>query len=557
MNNPAHNIRKDRIRLIRAMYRANDILNKRCCSNNEQRGAILNITESIRNNRDAALSISQEQSMCVSYARKPEDKYNTNRRVRTTLGKYLVRNFPEHKDVLTQSIIDVFVANVWSILEANNINARFLCGQDVIDYYRSSPSDSCMTRHNCDKVKLYSINPDKVCLVVYDEVRALLWTCDDGAKVLDRAYPAGHAKIMILREWAKSKGYILRDSPDKLVDGSHVELSDGNNHEVTLCDTDIYPYCDTFVFGRRESSSNIILSNDNRRSEFTLRQTDGSDGSGRLCCSCEERNDDGRSVDGDYYCDSCYCENFSSCENCGEDYHHDSNDIRYVENSGYYCNHCYDKFYVDCIECSSDIEKEDVICDRDGQGYCERCCERLLTFCEGCEEYYQHNRFDACPCGYSVDEDEDKEDEDLFNGLKVGDIYLKNGVVIVIEKLCNRCGNNKSPHAHGSFDNIDFVENVAKLENYNSFAVVENSIDSQSGLKIGDRFFNGKTYVITHIGYRCCPLHNPEITTICIDTGETVIYTDNVFSYYGVTRYEPVHNFVPTPTNVLIQIEPV
>ena len=545
IHNSAHNIRKDRIRLIRSMYSVAENLLMDCRISHLSQSELVRIINDIRKSQDT-LSISQEQSMCVSYARVSEDKYNTKRRVRTTLGKYITRNHKPN-DCISASIMDMFVGGVWSLLEADSIVVTRLFGDDVMNYYETSPSDSCMTGHSCSKVKLYSANPDKVSLLVYDNVRALLWTCDDGVKVLDRAYPAGHVKIMVLREWAKRNGYILRVSPDKLESGSNVGLSDGLTHTVTLNDVGSYPYLDTFTFGSRRGTK-LVLSNDDC-DDLVFRQTDGGDGSGAVCSSCGERDTDGNELGGSFYCDECYCDRVCSCEACGDTYDRESEDVRYVDADGYYCNNCFSKTFDDCYKCDCVCCRADMTSDRNGYVYCERCKDRHLEFCEGCDEWNLISKTNPqpCPCGYK-DEDEDDgdgecEDEGAakFGHLKVGDVYYNTSNELrVIERLCGgSCGSVGvcyGPHAHiigGSPNNWEHIHNILARPRLDKLVEVTRDQDSKTfGLKVGDRIDNETHVVVDFKNRNCyCGCNNTvlDIYTLNVASGSVGIYHGFVF----------------------------
>lgn len=95
-------------------------------------------------------------------------------------------------------------------------------GLDLVEAYRQSASTwrSCMSENA--GVYLYAQNPEKVELVkvmrkvdagspVYSG-RALLWTLDNGEKLLDRQYPSTALHNIRMDEWARKQGYqTIRD----------------------------------------------------------------------------------------------------------------------------------------------------------------------------------------------------------------------------------------------------------------------------------------------------------------------------------------------------------
>jgi hypothetical protein len=60
-----------------------------------------------------------------------------------------------------------------------------------------------------DIVSVYGNNLDKIELVVYsDEARALLWTCDDNVKVIDKIYSNSIDGSCIIKEWIKNNKFL-------------------------------------------------------------------------------------------------------------------------------------------------------------------------------------------------------------------------------------------------------------------------------------------------------------------------------------------------------------
>ena len=67
------------------------------------------------------------------------------------------------------------------------------------------------------------------------------------------------------------------------------------------------------------------------------------------CCGCEiEEGDNFREYDGEIYCESCFDDEFVTCEDCGEIIPRD--DAYLVKDDGYYiCEGCYEDNYFWCI----------------------------------------------------------------------------------------------------------------------------------------------------------------------------------------------------------------
>lgn len=355
----SHNIRKDRVILLRAMRKAATASVQ--WSGYPYIDNILAIIADIKSNHTHFLSVSQEAgAYFVSYARRAEDKYNNKRRFRTTLGRYIDRNVAYNKKVFVKPILNAYIEAVLAILGADSIVVRELKGQDIMDYYANSPSSSCMTNGNSIKTELYALNPDKVSLLVYDEIRALAWTCDDGAKVLDRAYPAGHFKIAILREWAERKGYILRTVSYKLVDSYVVALTDGKSHTVTVNRPKrFFPYMDTFAgCNKTDDVNRIILHNGSNDCDAYLRGTHG------------EGLHDPR------YCRCCRCSMYIL-----------ANTEEKTHNSNFYCGGCFDTLGK-CFSCNCAVDTARERCfNYEDHTYCHICALSRFKYCTCCDRF--------------------------------------------------------------------------------------------------------------------------------------------------------------------------
>ena len=278
---------KDRVYLIRAMENAIKVLKAGNYIDARLLNVLGSIVSSIRANANGHfLSLSQEVSMGVSYAKSPETKYDSQRRIRTTLGKYIQRHFikvhfAEHN--IPDRMLTEFVSKVTAILASSTLKPVIVTGQEIVEQYRSAfgrKSQSCMTGEASKYTEFYAKNPDKVALVLWNGLRALLWTCDDGTKVLDRIYPVGHGLTETLRSWATSKGYVVRGVPPYI---DSYELSDRSKRCVTMKRTMYIPYLDTFRTGTYKDDSNkrymVITNNDNavpQGRRLYLHCTDGS-----------------------------------------------------------------------------------------------------------------------------------------------------------------------------------------------------------------------------------------------------------------------------------------
>jgi hypothetical protein len=413
---------RDRVSLIRAMYNVLKADSERYHYNDAQHEEFRRIIQIIRNNENNHfLSVSQDAPMQISYARCPEDKFNTKRRIRVALGKYIIRNLNPNMDVLSDHTLANFVSGVWGIYRSGSVDVKILVGKDIVEAYRAfgdSDAHSCMTGSSCQYTNFYALNPDKVCMVILDEIRALLWhtdptpDCPNGKTVLDRCYPSGHGKIEILREWANKKGYVLRRNPDRLVTGN-VELSDDKIYEVTMKCSKEYPYIDTFAFGRFDSDRNqVVLTNAHEDQEIEFHTTNGGYdclGSRYVCENCNDsvEDDDARLVDGVCYCDRCYDDLFTECHECGDTILVED---AFCDDSYGYCSSCFHDKFFHCPKCSEVTAIEDgVLNSSTDECWCKSCVEDHLYYCEFCELYYDRREIvidsnEGCCCCNCVKE---------------------------------------------------------------------------------------------------------------------------------------------------------
>lgn len=136
--------------------------------------------------------------------------------------------------------------------------------------------------------------------------------------------------------------------------------------------------------------------------------------SGRVrCCDCGERCDEesGYYEDGGFYCESCYCERFSSCEFCDSTCH--SDDMHVVDDH-YICESCRDRYCTQCDSCSdyhvtsrprwhNDVEVQsfyDVVSDGSNETWCMSCYEDNGFYCEVCLTEYDSRYMDMEVIGH-------------------------------------------------------------------------------------------------------------------------------------------------------------
>jgi hypothetical protein len=394
-------------------------------------------------------AVSLKNPLKITFFQQPQDDENIleesidlKQRAITTLGKYIRRSFikslnekekEKAEKFFTDNFLDYFVKLVNEIIY-ENIEALDVeidsekGGEDLTEAYRESEAKSCMSGGKCINMDLLAKNPDKVSLVTYkNEARALLWTTDSGEKVLDRIYPESSKYILPLRQWAKDKGYILRNNADGLETG-YIGLSDDKDYTVTLDMTDIkrFPYLDTFKYGKvikeEDDVKKLVLSNNDEFGEIEFSQTSGvfPEGEEENCAGCGNIIDEGdyniETEDGTM-CGSC-AENYHRCEGCNDIVH--MNNMFGLDDS-IYCEDCYNAISVQCAGCE-DIINEYSATEVEGNYYCDDCLENVPR-CEECGEYMSNHGI--CPTCL----DEEKKSKQLRLPYSEDDVEINKEIV--------------------------------------------------------------------------------------------------------------------------------
>lgn len=383
-------LRNDRIKLIRNMQAMID---------DSEYGILLqNIVGDIRHKPEQYLSYSQDDPLKVSYAQNPQHIYDNNKRVKTTMQRYIRRQLGVTTLQIPDDKLDKLCRPLFASRKIDTTQFQLLSGDDITEAYsRSVGASSCMTGRDSKYVEIYALNPDKVSLVVYDKMaRALLWTCDDNIKVLDRIYPNDGVHINIIQEWAKSQGIVYRMGNS--CPHGEVELSDNQEHCVTVKYNEYFPYMDTFRYADiNENDQTAILYNSRKsrkRGNTLLDNTNGGPlAGGFICESCGDRvsEDDMRCPEyGDgIYCENCFDELYAYCESCSCDVCRD--DIVQVDDD-YMCRDCAERHATRCDVCGDWTKKECVTTSDTDKTCCHDCIENL-TICDDCGEVYERKQY--------------------------------------------------------------------------------------------------------------------------------------------------------------------
>ena len=217
-----------------------------------------------------------------------------------------------------------------------NYTFEILRGESIYFAYKESPEawNSCMKGRRY--VRWYSANPDsvalvKVCLGNIYEGRALLWTTEQGTKILDRVYPSDNGpQTLALHRLCEDNGwdYKTRQGSDDCSLNSGIQ-----DHKVKMSLAKCsqwnksvgFPYLDTFKYTDNNpgSSEEVVLTLTPGAWRFTC-TGGGYDRYSRRnspeetveeinCFECNEELDSesvSRGPDDEVYCDSCFGERF-------------------------------------------------------------------------------------------------------------------------------------------------------------------------------------------------------------------------------------------------------
>lgn len=412
----------DRVKLIRALQGCVKLHFLYFKDENTLKDAI----RRIRDDHKSFLSLSQDKDGRVSYSGKPGDRLNSKRRIRTSLGRYFRRQLKigYGNTYGDGGIIDKNMAwiqaQVFACTADIDGSITVVQGKDIREAYNTGFGGyTCMSGGDYSGyTKLYADNPGVVAMIKYEngvQARALLWTTDDGAKVLDRVYPDdGGAHIIAIRLWAEKQGYIAR-SYNHLPEDDSIPLSDDSERKVKLHDSKVYPYLDTFCFGTIKRG-HVHLSNVKKDGDHIFQGTNGEWLEDFKCCSCGDniREDEVHSHGGEDYCEDCFSKRFALCSWCEEYYDPDSM-VHCSENGNTYCEGCADEELSQCCHCNEWHRNENVIKAADtGNEYCKECAADKLTPCEECGDFYEEPMEEIKDCLYCPECAANLKQKDLF-----------------------------------------------------------------------------------------------------------------------------------------------
>lgn len=335
------------------------------------------IWQQIANDDRRFPSFSLDSPGQIAYADRPADRYRTDKRTRTTIGRYLSRRLKIQIDRRITEAIELIAR------DGGYVETAFRIETDVPKVYRKTDKGtyqghSCMSDNPNECLDFY-VNNKIPCLVFGDyDGRALLWTLDNGKKFLDRIYPDNGQIKAHYKQYCHDHGIMMR---------RHNALPSGRETDGPLtvsvnCGCPM-PYMDTFGWANDDLDS--LCSMPRGGHDIELHNTDGSEPEGEdaaYCERCEERCDeeDLHRVDDQYVCRDCL-ENAHYCESCQE-YTFDDNGAS-VEGK-WFCSECLEANAIYCERCN-EYAHENNATIIDDEPICNDCAEEA-NVCAGCGE---------------------------------------------------------------------------------------------------------------------------------------------------------------------------
>ncbi len=288
----------------------------------------------------------------------------------------------------------------FSIVEKEEIRKWYL--EDNYENTNGTLGGSCMRYSKCqDFLDVYTDNPGKVSMIILKSDkddskisgRAILWTVDDGRKVMDRIYTNNHADIEFFIQYANLNNYLYKFTQSYepmpfVLNGIKLSNHDSSCTITLNLNHDKFPYMDTFKY---ISKSNDHLTNDYSKDyDYELTDTDGGDGSCESCGGsgnfpCEEC-DNGRvecwncDGNGDVNCSDCDGDGDVSCGECDGE-----GNITCGICDGKGCEACDDKGAVACDACSGEGKVACDSCNSEGRVECDDCSGNGNSTCGCCD----------------------------------------------------------------------------------------------------------------------------------------------------------------------------
>jgi len=120
-----------------------------------------------------------------------------------------------------------------------------------------------------------------------------------------------------------------------------------------------------------------------------------------LCSNCEEKEtvrcancgfilneNDALWYDNEPFCEDCWNDLFSYCDNCGEYYPREY--ITRGPDGNFYCETCLESLFERCENCGEYFSRDNLSEGPDNRYYCENCFLSIFSPCDICDEYHEN-----------------------------------------------------------------------------------------------------------------------------------------------------------------------
>lgn len=200
------------------------------------------------------------------------------------------------KLTFTDAEIETFVNEFRSILSVmNDVFSRFeiVDGEDLLFWYKRENYESrtmgnlgtsCQAVGRKDWLEIYIDNPDTVKLLILKSFenpnkivgRALLWNLEGGKKLMDYVYTNKDSDRNVFKEFAKSKGYIIRDDGDNETLVAHTKPKPEGYNSYPSIDTMRHWDRNTGKLSNRRfpGSEEIVWDNDGQEDDEQFEEDD-------------------------------------------------------------------------------------------------------------------------------------------------------------------------------------------------------------------------------------------------------------------------------------------
>jgi len=358
---------------------------------------IIDAVEEDASNHYLAVSKDDGQTM-ISFAAKPENKYNDKKRVRTTLGKYIRKQLNVSYADLSDYNLERFCKSVMNTANGNVKYVTIYSGKELKEYFRTLniKARNLSTR----EILFYTANEKKVAWVVAANfARALLWNCDDGTKILDVIYPKKDVHHKQITEWARQNNVkMASDMPKSELNKLRITMKCRYVNEL--------PPQDTFKYGEidRNKKEQIVLAADPIFGNLHVGPEFKPYYRELPCKGCGKLSSPVRvlsKVEDNWYCSECIEKTFKFCNCCNnyriiseighkeEGYSKHERDKRFVIPLAWVCESCIGNsaYFSECHVCGiyhHEMCMAKVAISYSPKHVCRKCLDNYVDKCSKC-----------------------------------------------------------------------------------------------------------------------------------------------------------------------------